>query len=113
MLDFIVMQMSRVNCEKGYWLRVTSNNIRKRGASPKTLRFDPQSSEFVNGKRSDLLATCKFDVRGKSFEKIVHVSPPDQVLSDYQTDSFVNSITFNGELFNFNGMALQFDLERN
>ena len=69
-----------------------------------------------NNEKSDLLA--KIDVKGKAYEKVRYVSSPIQPIRDCSTSSHVNSITIsvkdeNGELFDFNGMPLEFELELN
>ena len=71
---------------------------------------------FFNNKRSDLLA--KLDVRGKPYEKVSYEASPQQPLRDCSTSSHVNSITVsvrdeNGELFDFRGLPLEFELEIN
>jgi len=59
-----------------------------------------------------------FDVKGKPFEKVSYQGSPQQVLRDCSTDEFINSITIsvkdeNGELFDFKGFQLLFELELN
>ena len=71
---------------------------------------------FVNNKKSDLLA--KIDIKGRSYEKITYEASSSQPIRDCSTSSHVNSITIsvkdkNGELFDFNGMPLEFELELN
>ena len=71
---------------------------------------------FFNNKRSDLLA--KLDVRGKPYEKVSYEASPQQPLRDCSTDSHVRSVTVsvrdeNGDLFDFNGLPLEFVLEIN
>jgi len=71
---------------------------------------------LFNGKRSDVLAL--FDVKGKPYEKVSYQGSPQQVLRDCSTDEFINSITIsvkdeNGELFDFKGFPLLFELELN
>jgi len=71
---------------------------------------------LFNGKRSDVLAL--FDVKGKPYEKVSYQASPHQVLRDCSTDEFINSITIsvkdeNGELFDFKGFPLLFELELN
>jgi len=71
---------------------------------------------LFNGKRSDVLAL--FDVKGKPYEKVSYQASPQQVLRDCSTDEFINSITIsvkdeNGELFDFKGFPLLFELELN
>ena len=70
---------------------------------------------FINNKKSDLLA--KKDIRGRPYEKIRY-SPHQQPIRDCSTSSHVNSITISvrdqdGELFDFKGMPLEFELELN
>ena len=69
---------------------------------------------FVNNKKSDLLT--KIDTKGRPYEKITYESSTSQPIRDCSTGSHVNSITIsvkdeNGELFAFNGMPLEFELE--
>ena len=71
---------------------------------------------FVNSKKSDLLA--KIDIKGRPYEKITYKAPSSQPIRDCSTSSHVNSITVsvrdvNGELFDFKGMPLEFELELN
>jgi len=71
---------------------------------------------LFNGKKSDVLAL--FDVKGKPSEKVSYQGSPQQVLRDCSTDEFINSITIsvkdeNGELFDFKGFPLLFELELN
>ena len=75
-----------------------------------------KEQNLFNGKRKDLLAM--FDVKGKAFEKVSYHSSPQQVLRDFSTDQFINSITLSvkdehGELFDFEGMPMEFELELN
>jgi len=71
---------------------------------------------LFNGKRSNVLAS--FDVKGNPFEKVSYQGSPQQVLRYCSTGEFVNSITIsvkdeNGELSDFNGLPLLFELELN
>ena len=71
---------------------------------------------FFNNKKSDLLA--KIDVKGKPYEKVRYDASCQQPIPDCSTDSHVNSIRVsvrdeNGELFDFKGMPLEFELELN
>ena len=71
---------------------------------------------FVNNKKSDLLA--KIDIKGRPYEKITYEASTSQPIRDCSTSSHVNSITISvkdqgGELFDFNGMPLEFELELN
>ena len=61
---------------------------------------------------------AKLDVRGKPYEKVSYEASPQQPLRDCSTDSHVRSVTVsvrdeNGELFDFNGLPLEFVLEIN
>ena len=71
---------------------------------------------FVNNKKSDLLA--KIDIKGRPYEKIRYDASPLQPIRDCSTSAHVNSITISvrdqcGELFDFKGMPLEFELELN
>ena len=71
---------------------------------------------LFNGKKTDILAL--FDVKGKPFEKVRYQSSPQEISRDCSTDEFINSITISvkdeyGELFDFNGLPLLFELELN
>jgi len=75
------------------------------------------AKNFLNGKKSDLLA--KVDVRGKPYEKVSYnIDSSQNVFRDASTDKFINSIAIsvkdeNGELFDFKGLPLLFELELN
>ena len=71
---------------------------------------------FVNNKKSDLLA--KIDIKGRPYEKITYAASRLQPIRDCSTSSHVNSITISvkdqaGELFDFKGLPLEFELELN
>jgi len=75
-----------------------------------------KTQNLFNGKRSDLLAI--FDKKGGAFQKVTYHSSPQQVLRECATDKFINSITIsvkdeNGELFDFKGLPIAFELELN
>jgi len=75
-----------------------------------------KTTNFLNGKRSDVLA--RFDIEGLPYAKVNYDSTPQHVLRDCSTDAHVNSITLSvkdehGELFDFKGMPLEFELEIN
>jgi len=57
-------------------------------------------------------------VKGKPFENVSYHGSLQQVLRDCSTDEFINSITIsvkdeNGELFDFKGFPLLFELKLN
>ena len=70
---------------------------------------------LLNGKPSTVLA--RFDVRGQPFEKVHYQTPQPHVLRETDSGDYdVNSITLsvkdeNGNLFDFNGMPLEFEVE--
>ena len=69
---------------------------------------------FVNNKKSDLLA--KIDVKGQPYEKVRYDASPQQPIRECSTCFHVNSITISvrdqdGELFDFKGTPLEFELE--
>ena len=75
-----------------------------------------KNDNLFNGKRSDLLA--KFDITGKPYQKVRHDTSLQFPFRDCSTDSHVNSITLSvrdqdGELFDFKGMPIEFELELN
>jgi len=75
-----------------------------------------KTQNLFNRRKSDLLAVV--DVKGKPYEKITYHSSPQQVLRNCSTDQSINSITIsvkdeNGELFDFKGFPLCFELELN
>ena len=72
---------------------------------------------LLNGKPSTVLA--RFDIRGQPFEKVNYQTTQQNVLRDTSTGDYdVNSLTIsvhdeNGNLFDFNGQPLEFELEIN
>ena len=76
-----------------------------------------KKQNLLNGKPSTVLA--RFDIRGKPFEKVRYETPQPHVLRDTESSDYdVNSITLsvqdeNGNLFDFNDMPLEFEVEIN
>ena len=75
-----------------------------------------RDNNFFNNKKTDLLA--KIDVKGKPYEKVTYDSSSQQPFRDCSTSEHLNSITLsvrdeNGELFDFKGTLLEFELELN
>ena len=75
-----------------------------------------KTNNLLNGKRSDLLAM--FDITGKPYEKVRYNASSQQPFRDCSTVKHVNSITLSvrnqdGELFDFKGMPIEFELELN
>ena len=75
-----------------------------------------KTNNLYNNKKTDLLA--KFDVKGKPYEKVSYVISSQQPFRDCSTDKHVNSITLSvrnkdGELFDFKGMPIEYELELN
>jgi hypothetical protein len=75
-----------------------------------------KEKNLFNGKKSSLLA--KFDVKGKPYEKVTYLSSPQEVFRECSTDKSVSGITlsvkdYNGELFDFKGFDMEFELELN
>ena len=76
-----------------------------------------KKQNLFNGKPSTVLA--RFDIRGQPFEKVHYQTPQPHVLRDTSSGDYdVNSITLsvkdeNGNLFDFNSMPLEFELEIN
>ena len=75
-----------------------------------------KNNNLLNGKRSDLLA--KFDITGKPYQKVRYDTSLQFPYRDCSTDSHVSSVTLSvrdqdGELFDFKGMPLEFELELN
>ena len=72
---------------------------------------------LLNGKPSTVWA--RFDIRGQPFEKVHYQTPQQHVLRDTDSgDYYVNSIAISvqdekGDLFDFNGVPLEFEVEIN
>ena len=75
-----------------------------------------KEQNLLNGKPSTVLQT--FDITGKPFEKVFYQSSPQHVLRDVSADKHISNMTIsvwdqNSNLFDFNGMPLQFLIEIN
>ena len=75
-----------------------------------------KDQNLLNGKASTVLA--RFDIRGKPFEKVNYQTTQQHVLRDASSRNYANSITLsvrdeNNNLFDFNNMPLEFELEIN
>ena len=73
-----------------------------------------KEENYFNTKKSDLLAN--FDVHGKPFEKVFYQAGNDEPFRKCSTDQFFKSITISvknedGDLLDFNGMPIEFQLE--
>ena len=74
-----------------------------------------KTENLLNGKPSNLLA--KFSVRGQPYEKIDYISPSHQLFRGGTSgDKYLHSLTIsvkdeNGDLFDFEGFPLEFELE--
>ena len=75
-----------------------------------------KEQNLLNGKPSTVLQT--FDITGKPFEKVYYQSGPQHVLRDVSADKHISNMTIsvrgqNNNLFDFNGLPLQFQIEIN
>ena len=75
-----------------------------------------KEQNLLNGQPSTVLQT--FDITGKSFEKVFYQSSPQHVLRDVSADKHISNMTIsvmdqNNNLFDFNGLPLQFLIEIN
>ena len=76
-----------------------------------------KKQNLLNGKPSTVLA--RFDIRGKAFEKVHYQTPQPHVLRETDSGDYdVNSITLsvkdeNGNIFDFKGYSLEFEVEIN
>ena len=74
-----------------------------------------KTENLLNGKPSNLLA--KFSIRGKPYEKIDYISPSHGVFRDATSrDNYLHSLAIsvkdeNGNLFDFEGLPLEFEIE--
>ena len=76
-----------------------------------------KKQNLLNGKPSTVLA--RFDIRGQPFQKVRYQTPQPYVLrdaasGDYDPNSIILSVQdANGNLFDFNGTPLEFEVEIN
>ena len=75
-----------------------------------------KEQNLLNGSPSSVLV--RFDIKGEPYEKINYQTAQDNVLRDTLTGEYVNSLTLSvrdesGNLFDFNGLPLKFELEIN
>ena len=74
-----------------------------------------KTENLLNGKPSNLLA--KFSIRGKPYEKIDYISPSHEVFRGATSrDNYLHSLAIsvkdeNGNLFDFEGFPLEFEIE--
>ena len=74
-----------------------------------------KTENLLNGKPSNLLA--KFSIRGQPYEKINYISPSHGVFRGATSrDNYLHSLTIsvkdeNGNLFDFEGFPLEFEIE--
>ena len=76
-----------------------------------------KKQNLLNGKPSTVLA--RFDMRGMPFERVRYQTSQPHVLRDTESGDYdVNNITLsvqdeNGNLFDFNGLPMEFEVEIN
>ena len=75
-----------------------------------------KEQNLLNGKPSTVLQT--FGITGKPYQKVFYQSSPQHVLRDVSADKHITNMTLsvrdqNNNLFDFNGMPLQFLIEIN
>ena len=73
-----------------------------------------KEQNLLNGKPSTVLQT--FDITGKPHERVFYQSSPQHVLRDVSADKHISNMTIsvrdqNNNLFDFNGLPLQFLIE--
>ena len=74
-----------------------------------------KTENLLNGKPSNLLA--KFSIRGQPYEKIDYISPSHGVFRGVASrDNYLHSLAIsvkdeNGNLFDFEGFPLEFEIE--
>ena len=75
-----------------------------------------KEQNLLNGKPSTVLQT--FDITGKPYENVFYQSGPEHVLREVSTDKHITNMTLSlrggiNNLFDFNGLPLQFQIEIN
>ena len=75
-----------------------------------------KEQNLLNRKPSTVLQT--FDITGKPYENVFYQSNPQHILRDISADKYITNMTIsvreeNNNLFDFNGMPLQFLIEIN
>jgi len=75
-----------------------------------------RSKNFFNGKKSKVFA--KFNIIGLPYNKVTYHSLLQETLRECSTDKHVHQITLSvkdesGEMFDFNGLPIEFVLELN
>ena len=75
-----------------------------------------KEQNLLNGKPSTVLQT--FDITGKAYEKVFYQSGPEHVLREVSADKHITNMTISlrdgsNDLFDFNGLPLQFLIEIN
>ena len=75
-----------------------------------------KEQNLLNGAPSSVLA--RIDIKGEPYEKINYQTTQANVLRDTSTGEYVNSVTLSvrdesGNLLDFNGLPLEFELEIN
>ena len=75
-----------------------------------------KEQNLLNGKPSTVLQT--FDITGKPYEKVFYQSGPEHVLREVSADKHITNMTLSlrdgsNDLFDFNGLPLQFLIEIN
>ena len=107
-----------VNNRTGFWSDVSSKRPNYTNTYFIHCDLINRNLNFFNNKKTDLLAKIDVKEKGKPYEKVRYDASPQQPIRDCSTSSHVNSITISvrdqyGELFDFKGMPLEFELELN
>ena len=75
-----------------------------------------KEQNLLNGKPSTVLQT--FDITGKPYQNVFYQSGPEHVLREVSADKHITNMTLSlrdltNDLFDFNGLPLQFQIEIN